>query len=148
MRKKLVIKSQLSIVHSENQRTTNNRQPTTNKLTCFKMTIKDLGAQVETVWQNLRPATKKILFGAMDKNLPKKPNRKTIYDARADWELSRLLTTLDEQSGAEEIAKDTKKTARNKKFRRRLRQSFGNADDFGGSFYSTYQTRTRPQRLR
>lgn len=80
------------------------------------MTIKDLGAQVETVWQNLRPATKKILVGAMDKNLPKKPNRKIIYDARADWELSRLLTALDEQTGTDEIKEDKKKLREIKSF--------------------------------
>lgn len=80
------------------------------------MTIKDLGAQVETVWQNLRPATKKILVGAMDKNISKKPNHKISYDVRADWELSRLLTTLDEQTGTDEIAEDAKKLREIKSF--------------------------------
>ncbi len=80
------------------------------------MTIKDLGAQIETVWQDLRPTTKKILVGAMDKTPSVKPNRKTIYDARADWELSRLLTTLDEQTATDEIAKDTKKLREIKSF--------------------------------
>lgn len=80
------------------------------------MMIKDLGSQVETVWQDLRPATKKILVGAMEKNFSQTPNRKLIYDARADWELSRLLTTLDEQSGTDEIAKDTKKLREIKSF--------------------------------
>ncbi len=80
------------------------------------MTIKDLGTQVETVWQNLRPATKKILVGAMDKNPPKKASRKIIYDARADWELSRLLTTLDEQTTTDEIKEDSKKLREIKSF--------------------------------
>ena len=80
------------------------------------MMIKDLGAQVETIWQNLRPTTKKILVGAMDKNLSQKPNRKLIYDARADWELSRLLTTLDEQTITDEIKDDAKKLREIKSF--------------------------------
>lgn len=73
------------------------------------MTIKDFGAQVEFVWQNLRPNTKKILVGAMQPNLPKKPAKKLIYDAQSDWELSRLLTALDEQTGTKEVKQDAEK---------------------------------------
>ena len=70
--------------------------------------IKNFGAQVESVWQNLRPMTKKILVGELQTNLTK-PSRKITYDAHADWELSRLLTALDEQSEAVEIKQDTEK---------------------------------------
>lgn len=80
------------------------------------MTIKDLGAQIETVWQDLRPTTKKILVGAMDKTPSKKPSRKTIYDARADWELSRLLTALDEQTGTDATKENSKKLREIKSF--------------------------------
>ena len=80
------------------------------------MTIKDFGTQVETVWQNLGSQTKKILVGAMDKNPPKKPNRKITYDARADWELSSLLTALDEQTATDEIKEDKKKLREIKSF--------------------------------
>lgn len=80
------------------------------------MTIKDFGTQIETVWQGLRPTTKKILVGAMNKTPSIKPNRKTIYDARADWELSRLLTALDEQTGTDEIKEDSKKLREIKSF--------------------------------
>ena len=62
--------------------------------------IKDLGAGVVSVWDGLRPITKKMLEGAMSagSNTPP-PNsaQKFSYDAHADWELSRLLTALDEQ---------------------------------------------------
>ena len=71
------------------------------------MTIKDFGARVESVWQNLRPVTKKMLSGAAD--APAKPNRKFSYDAHADWELSRLLSVLDEQTENREIKKDADK---------------------------------------
>lgn len=72
------------------------------------MTIKDFGAQVESVWQNLRPLTKKIIAGELQTS-PPKPSRKISYDIHADWELSRLLTALDEQTEKVEIEKDTEK---------------------------------------
>ena len=63
--------------------------------------IKDLGAGVVSVWEGLRPITKKMLEGVMDAGSTNQPNnsaQKFSYDAHADWELSRLLTALDEQS--------------------------------------------------
>ncbi|HUR99495.1 MAG TPA: hypothetical protein VMZ26_15630 [Pyrinomonadaceae bacterium] len=63
--------------------------------------IKDLGAVVVSVWEGLRPITKKMLEGAMTANSTSQPSnsaQKFSYDAHADWELSRLLTALDEQS--------------------------------------------------
>jgi hypothetical protein len=65
------------------------------------MMIKDLGAGVFSVWEGLRPVTKKLLVGALQSNSAATPNSSTqkfSYDAHADWELSRLLTALDEQS--------------------------------------------------
>lgn len=65
------------------------------------MMIKDLGAGVVSVWEGLRPITKKMLVGAMNASNPNQPNnpaQKFSYDAHADWELSRLLSALDEQS--------------------------------------------------
>ena len=65
------------------------------------MMIKDLGAGVVNVWERLRPMTQKMLVGALESNSPNVPNnpsQKFFYDAHADWELSRLLTALDEQS--------------------------------------------------
>jgi hypothetical protein len=63
--------------------------------------IKDLGAGVVNVWERLRPMTQKMLVGALEANSPNVPNtpsQRFFYDAHADWELSRLLSALDEQS--------------------------------------------------
>src|SRR5687768_852409 len=71
--------------------------------------IKDLGAGVVSVWEGLRPITKKMLVGAMDTSSPNQPNnsaQKFSYDAHADWELSRLLSALDEQSKSSSAAKN------------------------------------------
>lgn len=64
------------------------------------MTIKDLGTRIETVWEGLRPMTKKMIERALQeasgKILPP-PQTKFSYDTQSDWELSRLLKALDEQ---------------------------------------------------
>jgi hypothetical protein len=64
------------------------------------MMIKDLGSGVVSVWEGLRPQTKKMLVGVLEsKSVPvQTPTQKYSYDAHADWELSRLLSALDEQS--------------------------------------------------
>jgi hypothetical protein len=72
------------------------------------MTIKDFGARVESVWQGLRPVTKKMLVGALQTNAAK-INQKFSYDAHADWELSRLLFALDEQANSSDVKKDAEK---------------------------------------
>lgn len=72
------------------------------------MTIKDFGARVESVWQGLRPVTKKMLVGAIEAGSAK-PNRTFSYDAHVDWELSRLLTALDEQANSTEVKEDAEK---------------------------------------
>jgi hypothetical protein len=63
--------------------------------------IKDLGAGVVRVWEGLRPVTKKMLEGVMNATGTSTPNstaQRFAYDAHADWELSRLLSALDEQT--------------------------------------------------
>lgn len=62
--------------------------------------IKDLGSGIVSVWEGLRPATKKLLVGVLEtKTVPTQtPTQRYSYDAHADWELSRLLSALDEQS--------------------------------------------------
>lgn len=72
------------------------------------MMIKDFGVQVNSVWEGLRPVTKKMLVGAMQTNLTS-PNTKFSYDAQSDWELSRLLSVLDAQTKDSEVKKDTEK---------------------------------------
>lgn len=75
------------------------------------MTIKNLGSRVKTVWEGLRPMTKEMLVGAMQKSAekPGSTSRKFSYDTHADWELSRLLSALDEQSFSEKIRKNPAK---------------------------------------
>ena len=76
------------------------------------MMIKNFGARVETVWKGLRPMTQKMLVGALELyrgKMTKPPTQKFLYDTRTDWELSRLLTVLDEQTASKEIRKDEDK---------------------------------------
>lgn len=75
------------------------------------MVIKDLGPAVVRAWDGLRPMTKKLLAGAMQPGHPgvALPSRNHSYDAHADWEVSRLLTALDEQSRTVSAQKDSEK---------------------------------------
>ena len=76
------------------------------------MTIKDLGARISSVWEGLRPMTKKMLVGvwqASRGNTPPAPTQKFSYDAHADWELGRLLSALDEQIKDPEVRKNKDK---------------------------------------
>jgi hypothetical protein len=77
------------------------------------MTIKDFGARVESVWEGLRPITKKMLVGALQASSANSPatapTQKFSYDAHADWELSRLLSALDEQAKTAEVKNDAEK---------------------------------------
>ena len=76
------------------------------------MTIKDFGARVESVWEGLRSVTKKMIVRALQEksgNAPTAPTQKFSYDAHADWELSRLLSALDEQAKTAEVKADAEK---------------------------------------
>ena len=77
---------------------------------CFlkTMTIKDFGARVESVWEGLRPLTKKMLVGEMQTGASA-PKQKFSYDAHADWELSRLLSALEEQAVELKLKNDAEK---------------------------------------
>ena len=73
------------------------------------MTIKEFGPKLANIWNGLRPVTKKMLVGAHtgdNSTTATTQAPKLYYDAHADWEVSRLLTALDEQS------KTTKDTAK------------------------------------
>lgn len=72
------------------------------------MMIKDFGARVESVWEGLRPLTKKMLAGVIEANQAA-PKQKFSYDAHADWELSRLLSALDEQAKDATVRQNTEK---------------------------------------
>jgi hypothetical protein len=74
------------------------------------MLIKNLGPQVERVWEGLRPTTKRLLAGALKHGspLPQKIQSSNFhYDAHADWELSRLLEALDERSRTKSELQDS-----------------------------------------
>ncbi|MEK7855550.1 MAG: hypothetical protein AAB288_05630 [Acidobacteriota bacterium] len=75
------------------------------------MVIKDLGPAIVSAWDGLRPITKKLLAGAMRSGNASttSPTQKFSYDAHADWEVSRLLTALDEQSRTTATRTDTAK---------------------------------------
>ncbi len=84
----------------------------------IEMTIKNFGARVESVWEGMRPMTKKMLVGVLQasvENLPAFKVQKFSYDAHADWELSRLLSALDEQIKDSEVKKDADKLSEIKK---------------------------------
>lgn len=85
-------------------------RPAENRL--IEMTIKNFGARVRSVWEGLRPMTKKMLVGEMISSVEKSANsnaQKFSYDAHADWELSRLLSALDEQTSEAKVAKNPEK---------------------------------------
>ena len=75
------------------------------------MTIKEFGGNIASVWEGLRPITKKLLERALQasKTAPNVAPSKSAYDAHADWEVSRLLTAIDEESKATAIRKDKEK---------------------------------------
>ena|SRR5947209_4681583 len=67
------------------------------------MTIEDFGARVASVWQGLRPATRSLVERALSAQphaaaAHAAPRPDAAYDARSEWELSRLLAALDERA--------------------------------------------------
>ena len=68
----------------------------------MRMMIEDFGARVASVWEGLRSTTRKLVERALQTaGAPAVQPHRTEgkpYDARADWELSRLLAALDERS--------------------------------------------------
>jgi len=74
------------------------------------MMIKNFGARVISVWEGLRPMTKKMLVGALQASgASNAQSQKFSYDVHAEWELSRLLSALDEQTKDAEVRKDAEK---------------------------------------
>jgi hypothetical protein len=73
------------------------------------MTIKEFGGKVASIWETLRPDTKKLLVGALKTGKPTAQTPKFHYDAHADWELSRLLHALDEQTKNKTVLKNAAK---------------------------------------
>lgn len=74
------------------------------------MTIKDFGGQVASIWEGLRPMTRKMLVGALQTDNATNPKSPRFsYDAHADFELSRLLSAIDEQSKSSSARNDAKR---------------------------------------
>lgn len=74
--------------------------------------IKDFGGRVASIWETLRPDTKKLIVRAMQSSPTPSPNSqptRLFYDAHADWELSNLLSAVDEQTVRSEIRSDQTK---------------------------------------
>ena len=63
----------------------------------MRMMIEDFGARIASVWEGLSSTTRKLIVGALQ--TPAAPSHGVArnYDARSDWELSRLLSALDER---------------------------------------------------
>ena len=91
------------------------------------MTIEDFGARVASVWQGLRPSTRSLVERALSTPAPLQQGpaattnttasrRESIYDARSEWELSRLLAALDER--AEELGTETLSAEQSRDLRR------------------------------
>ncbi len=70
--------------------------------------IEDFGSRVANVWENLRPATRNLFEQALASIAPAtlsaRPAANIPYDRRAEWELSRLLTALDERAADGSLA--------------------------------------------
>lgn len=67
--------------------------------------IEDFGARIVSVWEGLRQTTRKMIVGALQsptaaaaQPAPQTHAGAISYDARSDWELSRLLSALDERA--------------------------------------------------
>ena len=70
--------------------------------------IEDFGGRVATVWSELRPATRGFVERALQAaTTGTQPGRNFHYDARADLELSRFLTALDDRALEKNSALDT-----------------------------------------
>ena len=83
--------------------------------------IEDFGARVASVWQGLRPSTRSKVERALSTPIPQPATgvtaarRETVYDARSEWELSRLLAALDERAaegGADALSAEQSRALR------------------------------------
>lgn len=69
--------------------------------------IDDFGSRIATVWSELRPATRGLVERALQAASSGTPAARNFqYDARADLELSRFLTALDDRAAEKTDALD------------------------------------------
>ena len=61
--------------------------------------MQELGGRVASVWAALRPSTKNMVERALQASMtmPHSSRAAALYDARSEWELSRLLAALDDR---------------------------------------------------
>ena len=73
--------------------------------------IENLGGRVATVWSELRPTTRGLVERALQlSNANSSQSRNPPYDPRADLELSRLLTALDDRAAETTAAADSEES--------------------------------------
>jgi hypothetical protein len=76
----------------------------------LSLTIEDFGGRVATVWSELRPTTRGLVELALqNSSTTSSPARNVPYDPRADLELSRLLTALDDRASETGTSLETEK---------------------------------------
>lgn len=73
--------------------------------------FRDFGARIATVWSELRPATRGLVERALQAPV-NGATRNFHYDARADIELSRFLTALDDRAAEKSEALDAERGGR------------------------------------
>lgn len=77
------------------------------------LVIEDFGSRIATVWSELRPATRGLVERALQgAGGGTQPTRNFQYDARADLELSKLLTVLDDRIAEKRDASDHETTSK------------------------------------
>jgi hypothetical protein len=75
--------------------------------------IDDFGSRIATVWSELRPATRGLVERALQAAASgTQPARNFHYDARADLELSRFLSALDDRAAEKSDALDAEKNGK------------------------------------
>lgn len=69
------------------------------------MIIENFGSRVASVWEGIRPSTRHLVERALNaaqapagENAVAPSQSRASYDARSEWELSRLLAALDERA--------------------------------------------------
>ena len=74
----------------------------------MRIGIENFGGRVASVWEGLRSTTRSLVERALQSSGAAQPARGEgrPYDARADWELSRLLAALDERSAEGDASLD------------------------------------------
>lgn len=77
----------------------------------MSVTLEDFGGRVATVWSELRPTTRGLVERALQTSTTTSPPARNVpYDPRADLELSRLLTALDDRASETGISLESEES--------------------------------------